>query len=73
MSRGTLDHASIFLVSTTWLLHFIAELSNSLRLQLPLVDDMSATPKKKTSLVWPVPLSLATTYGIDFLSFPPGT
>ena len=32
MSRGTLDHTSIFLVLTTWLLHFIAELSNSLHL-----------------------------------------
>ena len=35
--------------------------------------DMSATPAKKTSLVWPVPRSLAATYGIEFLSLPPGT
>ena len=35
--------------------------------------DMSATPAKKTSLVWPVPRSLAATYGIEFLSRPPGT
>ena len=35
--------------------------------------DMSATPAKKTSLVWPVPRSLAATYEIEFLSLPPGT
>ena len=35
--------------------------------------DMSATPTKKTLLVWPVPRSLAATYGIEFLSLPPGT
>ena len=35
--------------------------------------DMSATPIKKTLLVWPVPRSLAATYGIEFLSLPPGT
>ena len=34
---------------------------------------ISSTPTKQTLLVWPVPLSLATTYGIEFLSFPPGT
>ena len=37
------------------------------------VYDMSATPIKKTLLVWPVPRSLAATYGIEFLSLPPGT
>lgn len=31
---------------------------------IPLRYDMSATPAKKTSLVWPVPRSLAATYGI---------
>ena len=31
---------------------------------IPLHYDMSATPAKKTSLVWPVPRSLAATYGI---------
>ena len=40
---------------------------------IPLVYDMSATPAKKTSLVWAIPRSLAATYGIEFLSFPPGT
>ena len=40
---------------------------------IPLHYDMSATPAKKTSLVWPVPRSLAATYGIEFLSLPPGT
>ena len=54
-------------------IHFIAELSNSLRLRYLFVDDVSATPAKKTSLVWAVPRSLAATYGIEFLSFPPGT
>ena len=37
------------------------------------VYSVSATPAKKTSLVWPVPRSLAATYGIEFLSLPPGT
>ena len=37
------------------------------------VYDMSATPAKKTSLVWAHPRSLAATYGIEFLSLPPGT
>ena len=32
---------------------------------IPLRYDMSATPAKKTSLVWPVPRSLAATYGIE--------
>ena len=73
MSRGTLDHTRYCFVSTTWLLHFIAELSNSLRLRYLFVDDVSATPAKKTSLVWAIPRSLAATYGIEFLSFPPGT
>ena len=33
VSRGTLDHIYRIIVSTTWLLHFIAELSNSLHLR----------------------------------------
>ena len=37
------------------------------------VYNVSATPAKKTLLVWPVPRSLAATYGIEFLSLPPGT
>ena len=37
------------------------------------VYNVSATPVKKTLLVWPVPRSLAATYGIEFLSLPPGT
>ena len=32
---------------------------------IPLRYDMSATPAKKTSLVWPVPRSLAATWEID--------
>ena len=40
---------------------------------IPLRGDMSATPAKKTSLVWALPRSLAATYGIEFLSLPPGT
>ena len=40
---------------------------------IPLRYDMSANQAKKTSLVWPVPRSLAATYGIEFLSLPPGT
>ena len=37
------------------------------------VYNVSTTPVKKTSLVWPDPRSLAATYGIEFLSLPPGT
>ena len=50
--------------------------SGAFQLSLPSIFlryDMSATPAKKTSLVWPVPRSLAATYGIEFLSLPPGT
>ena len=36
---------------------------------IPLRYDMSATPAKKTSLVWPVPRSLAATLEIDKFSF----
>ena len=39
---------------------------------IPLHYDMSATPAKKTSLVWPVPRSLAATYGIEFSFFSSG-
>ena len=39
---------------------------------IPLRYDMSATPAKKTSLVWPVPRSLAATYGIEFSFFSSG-
>ena len=40
---------------------------------IPLRGDMSATPAKKTSLVWALPRTLAATYGIDCLTLPPGT
>ena len=40
---------------------------------IPLRYDMSATPTKKTLLVWANPRSLAATYGIEFLSLPSGT
>ena len=36
---------------------------------IPLHYDMSATPAKKTSLVWPVPRSLAATLEIEFSFF----
>lgn len=39
---------------------------------IPLRYDMSATPAKKTSLVWPVPRSLAATYGIILIFFSSG-
>ena len=48
-------------------------LSRPLHLQIHLIDSMSATPTKKTLLVWANPLSLAATYGIEFLSLPQGT
>ena len=44
-----------------------------LRLTVELPHRAPTTPRPRMSRVWAVPLSLATTYGIDSLSFPPVT
>ena len=64
-------------LSPTRLSRYIAPFSNGLRLTTRLVTLLSRTLQPllhpKVQQVWAVPISLATTFGIEFLSFPPGT
>ena len=61
----------------TWLSHPMAPLSSGLRLTTGLVTlllrALQPLPDPKVRQVWAVPISLATTFGIEFLSFPSGT
>jgi hypothetical protein len=63
--------------SPTRLSRYIAPFSNGLRLTTRLVTLLLRTLQPllypKVQQVWAVPISLATTFGIEFLSFPPGT
>jgi hypothetical protein len=63
--------------SPTWLSHSMAPLSRGLRLTTGLVTlllrALQPPPNPKVRWVWAVPISLATTFGIEFLSLPPGT
>ena len=63
--------------SPTWLSHPMAPLSCGLRLTVRLVTLLLRTlqplPNPKVKQVWAIPISLATTFGIEFLSFPLGT
>jgi hypothetical protein len=63
--------------SPTRLSRYVAPFSNGLRLTTRLVTLLSRTLQPllhpKVQQVWAVPISLATTFGIEFLSFPPGT
>ena len=64
-------------LSPTRLSRYIAPFSNGLRLTSRLVTLLLRTLQPllhpKVQQVWAVPISLATTFGIEFLSFPPGT
>ena len=61
----------------TWLSHSMAPLSRGLRLATGLVTlllrVLQPPLNPKVQRVWALPISLATTFGIEFLSFPPGT
>ena len=65
MSRGTLDTAGCLQISSTGLSPCIVRLSRTLRLSYRNAVMQSTTPTKQALLVWPLPLSLATTQGID--------
>ena len=71
MPRGTLDTATFTQVSTTWLSHSVAGLPRPF-VYLSLLLSLSTTPKILLPLVWPLPISLATTFGIsvDYFSSP---
>ena len=70
VSGPTLDPLCIYSISLTGLLPCIVELSRSILLSKPYVMSVR-NPECKHS-VWPLPRSLATTYGIsvDFSSSP---
>ena len=59
-------------VSPTGLLPSMVRLSRRLRLQSPLLYDISATPNTQRYWVWALPLSLAATEGIEFSFFSSG-
>ena len=64
-------------LSLTRLSRSMAPLSRGLQLAAGLVTLLLPTLQPrwnpKVTPVWAVPISLATTFGIEFLSFPPGT
>ena len=71
MSRGTLDPASFTSISTTWLSHSLTGLPRPFVYRCLLILP-SATPTILLQPVWPLPISLATTFGIsvDYFSSP---
>ena len=71
VSRGTLDPATFTSISTTWLSHSLTGLPRPFVYRcLPMLP--SATPSILLHSVWPLPISLATTFGIsvDYFSSP---
>ena len=71
VSRGTLDPASFTSISTTWLSHSLTGLPRPFVYRCFLILP-SATPTILLQPVWPLPISLATTFGIsvDYFSSP---
>ena len=71
VSRGTLDPAMFTSISTTWLSHSLTGLPRPFVYRcLPMSP--STTPTILLQSVWPLPISLATTFGIsvDYFSSP---
>ena len=66
MSRGTLDTVMLIKLSHTRLLRSVVPAFHPLILLALESIIQSATPKDRSPLVWPLPLSLATTDGISF-------
>ena len=64
MSRGTLDTARLASFTITWLSHSVAGLPMPFNYGY-LLTLLSVTPEILLPLVWPSPLSLATTRGIS--------
>ena len=72
MSRRTLDTPSLRTISSTGLLPSLDVLSRTFDYRSLWIME-SVTPKVLLPLVWALPISLATTFGIVvLLSFPPG-
>ena len=71
VSRGTLDPATFSSISTTWLSHSLTGLPRPFVYRCFPISP-SATPTILLQSVWPLPISLATTFGIsvDYFSSP---
>ena len=61
----TLDTGRCLLVSSTGLSPSLVQLSRNVRLQLSMLISV-LTPFVFLQMVWPLPISLATTFGISF-------
>ena len=71
VSRRTLDTLRLRIISNTGLLPSSVELSNSVLLSFSVLIRV-LTPHILLYAVWAVPISLATTFGIDFSFFSSG-
>ena len=71
MSCGTLVPASVFSLSSTWLLHSLTVLSNTIRLAIA-PDSAGPQPREACSSVWAPSISLAATLEIDVSFFSSG-
>ena len=68
MSRGTLDTAAGFSFSSTGLSPSLACFPKTFRLSI-VNTKCGPQPQKINLLVWPLPISLAATFGIEFSFF----
>ena len=68
MSRGTLDPARCFSISSTGLSPSLAGFPKTIRLSL-INAKCGPQPQWINPLVWPAPISLAATFGIEFSFF----
>ena len=68
MSRGTLDTARCPWISSTGLSPSLAGFPKTIRLSLNNAN-CGPQPQRINPLVWPLPISLAATFGIEFSFF----
>ena len=71
MSRGTLDSARCSQISSTGLSPSLAGFPKTIRLSLNNAK-CGPQPQRINPLVWPLPISLAATFGIDLSFFSSG-
>ena len=71
MLRRTLELTRVIIDFAYGAITLYRRVSHLVQLSITYLTLWSVTPTLR--LVWAVPLSLAATYGIDFLSFPLGT
>ena len=71
MLRRTLELTRVIINFAYGAITLYRRVSHLVQLSITYLTLWSVTPTLR--LVWAVPLSLAATYGIDFLSFPLGT